>query len=132
MTVYIVTAGEYSDYGIEAVFTNKDAALKFCATKNTTDWYTYNVEEWDSDVKTVQCEKEVNMIWHEVLSYHDNGRYTDIRNPHSMASFDVRNEIINRGNRVDIYVTVKPDVDVEKVKRIMYDRFIHWRYDNEC
>ena len=32
MTIYIATDGEYSDYCIEAVFTDKNQAELFCAT----------------------------------------------------------------------------------------------------
>jgi len=35
--VYVVTAGSYSDYGIEAVFDNADAAEAFRATRNSGD-----------------------------------------------------------------------------------------------
>ncbi len=43
MTVYVVTDGEYSDYHIEAVFTNKEQAEIYAAI------YGYNVEEYETD-----------------------------------------------------------------------------------
>lgn len=42
MKVYIVTSGEYSDYGIRAAFDNREAAEAFCALGNG-DY----VEEYD-------------------------------------------------------------------------------------
>lgn len=34
MKVYVITSGEYSDYGIEAVCLDKDKAEQICATIN--------------------------------------------------------------------------------------------------
>lgn len=49
--VYIVTSGDYSDYHIDAVFSTKQGAEKYCALKNTCDRYSdfYNIEEYDID-----------------------------------------------------------------------------------
>ena len=44
-SVYIVTAGEYSDYSIRAVFSNKANAKRF-AEANQTEWYEFRVEEY--------------------------------------------------------------------------------------
>ena len=40
--VYVVTSGEYSDYGIDSIFSNKEAAEKHCAT-----WDGSNIEEYE-------------------------------------------------------------------------------------
>ena len=48
-TVYIVTAGEYSDYRIERVFLDKDKAYKYCELMGNRNRYDdYNVEEYDT------------------------------------------------------------------------------------
>ena len=43
--IYIVTSGEYSDYGIDAVFTTKEKAVDY-VEQNGTD---YNIEEYNLD-----------------------------------------------------------------------------------
>lgn len=43
--IYIVTSGEYSDYGIEAVFTTKEKAVDYVEQHGTR----YNIEEYNLD-----------------------------------------------------------------------------------
>ena len=48
--VYLVTAGDYSDYHVEAVFSEKRGAELFAATKNDSDdYYEYRIEEYELD-----------------------------------------------------------------------------------
>ena len=48
MKIYIVTSGSYSDYGIDAVFTDHEKALEFVRIFNGGS---YNIEEYESDPK---------------------------------------------------------------------------------
>ena len=43
--IYIVTSGEYSDYGIDAVFTTKEKAVKYVEQHGTY----YKIEEYNLD-----------------------------------------------------------------------------------
>ena len=43
--IYIVTSGEYSDYGINAVFTTKEKAVEYMEQHETN----YNIEEYNLD-----------------------------------------------------------------------------------
>jgi len=45
--VYIVTAGEYSDYHIVGVFDIKELAEAFCRKTNFPPFYPAEVEEWE-------------------------------------------------------------------------------------
>lgn len=49
MKIYVVTSGEYSDYCIEAVFTDKEKAKLYCAAheKYTADYP--RIEEYDTE-----------------------------------------------------------------------------------
>jgi len=48
--VYLLTAGDYSDYHVEAVFSEKRGAELFAATKNDSDDYCeYRIEEYELD-----------------------------------------------------------------------------------
>lgn len=49
MTVYIVTSGEYSDYGIRDVFTSREQAELYISTMPDLDYEEYFVEEYETD-----------------------------------------------------------------------------------
>ena len=48
MKVYVVTAGEYSDYHIDAIFTNEDIANQYANLDSER-----NVEEYETDIESV-------------------------------------------------------------------------------
>lgn len=48
--IYIVTSGEYSDYGIDAVFTTKENAVEYVEQHGTD----YNIEEYNLDEEVVK------------------------------------------------------------------------------
>lgn len=52
MTIYLVASGEYSEYGVDAVFLNKEKAMLYCAAHNgkeTDDPYDICwIEEYDT------------------------------------------------------------------------------------
>ena len=49
-TVYVVSSGQYSDYGIIAVFLDKQRAEQFVTEYNKTDKYdSADIEEWNAD-----------------------------------------------------------------------------------
>jgi hypothetical protein len=48
--IYVVTKGQYSDYGIDSVFTKKDEAEQYVAEFNKTEpWDDARVEGWPVD-----------------------------------------------------------------------------------
>jgi len=60
--IYIVTSGEYSDYGIEAVFSTKEAAEKYATISNSTGGsfgYDYIVETYGVDVISTEAPTKV-------------------------------------------------------------------------
>jgi hypothetical protein len=60
MKVYVVTSGCYSDYGIEAVFSDREAASRYCKLRNAdmsdggSDSHDYRIEEWPVDEEPVE------------------------------------------------------------------------------
>lgn len=60
---YIVTSGEYSEYGIDAVFTTKEKAVDYVEQHGTC----YNIEEYDLDD---EVEKKTQ-LWHIVFCVED-------------------------------------------------------------
>ena len=70
-TVYIVTAGEYSDYRIEAVFLNEEKAEKYCSIKNRKSNYTnYRIETYDT------CDNDIS-FQNDRICYNDKTYQTD-------------------------------------------------------
>lgn len=60
--IYIVTSGDYSDYGIEAVFSTKEKAEEYVQQHGTN----YRVEDYDIDEEVVK--KEIK-IWRVSMSF---------------------------------------------------------------
>jgi hypothetical protein len=58
MTIYIATAGEYSDYHICSVFTDKQQCLLYCATHDC------ELEEYEADEVKLDTTKEVRTEWY--------------------------------------------------------------------
>ena len=48
-TVYVVTSGEYSDYGIDAIFSTRELAQSFIDAFKADKWHEMDIEEWDLD-----------------------------------------------------------------------------------
>ena len=62
--IYIVTSGEYSDYGIDAVFTDKEPAEKFIKEQKG------EIEVWEANEYTkIPQNRDV----YQVIIYVDNG-----------------------------------------------------------
>lgn len=50
MQVYVVTSGEYSDYGIDAIFSTAEKAQEYVSMREFTDTYeSYRINVWDVD-----------------------------------------------------------------------------------
>lgn len=83
--VYVVTRGEYSDYGIEAIFTNREAAEKYCAVHPNIYGDEPMIEEWDiSEGTEIECEKVYRAIF---FSMDDRGRLDSIEMKYSIEPF---------------------------------------------
>lgn len=63
MKVYVITSGEYSDYGIRAVALSREKAELICAMLNSTERYysdVVTIEEYDTD--EIQCDEYVVIL----------------------------------------------------------------------
>ena len=101
--IYIVTSGDYSDYGIEAVFSTKEKAEEYVQQHGTN----YRIEDYDIDEEVVK--KEIK-IW-EVIMCFDNfeviecnvGLYGDGWGSHMKDTFKYFLTWVNQ-ERVSLYV----------------------------
>lgn len=62
MKIYIATSGIYSDYHIDAVFTDKNQAEIYAAIHGN-DAFSIEIEEWDSD--------EIKLSPHEIYNLYE-------------------------------------------------------------
>lgn len=81
MKIYIITHGEYSDYQIDTVFSNRAAAEKFCAIHNNTGdryGYPYEIEEYEMD--EVKIEGDIKVYYKYRFEIYSSGKIvcTDI------------------------------------------------------
>ncbi len=61
--IYLITSGEYSDYGVEGWFDNEEEAKIYCDVKNATDTYeTYCVEELEKINITTKYNEDYKKI----------------------------------------------------------------------
>lgn len=64
--VYVVTAGVYSDYGIDEVFDNREDAEKYICLHNNDDYWNMRIEEYDiyknAELKNVKVYYGVSFI----------------------------------------------------------------------
>lgn len=68
--VYVITRGEYSDYGIERIFSTREAAEKYCAVDKD-NYDSPMIEEWDlEDGSDILCPNVYKAIFF-MESYHD-------------------------------------------------------------
>lgn len=130
MTIYIVTQGEYSDYGIKAVFTNKEQAMLYAALHNDDYYEPCMVEEYEADAFKVETSKEIYKKW---LAIFDSNKVLEYCKPHCgyffKSPYTAEFNMFNFKYYVEIYVPV--DTSEEKAKKIACDYFAKWRYEQE-
>ena len=131
MKVYIVTSGEYSDYSIRRVFTDKERAELYCAMHEEEYYDPYIAEEWETDDVEIDTAKPYMRRWDANIS--PSGRVTWID---GRCTFNERNAITkNRSYNGSWFYTVIATLDKGKTedeaKKIILDRLAAWKYEHE-
>lgn len=131
MTVYVVTRGEYSDYHIEAIFTNKEQAVLYCATHESGyGWEPPEIEEWEADEHKFENNVPVKKSWKARV---------DVRTRNIKAideGFTIRsvNEVKESGHWYAnpfyfVTVTLGKDSTREQAEKAIFDRLAQWLYE---
>ena len=126
MEIYIVTSGAYSDYRIDAVFTDKKQAELYCATKRFVDM---EIEEWEADAEKIITDKEPLKYWTMYFSVFENTCHSLI--DRGLVLGDIK-EIVRYGTSYGGYearLTTPVDYEEEKVRKIMHDYIAQWKYN---
>ncbi len=122
MTVYIVTAGEYSDYHIERVFLSYEKAEQYIALQNrNSEDYCYN--EWNIESEEVfdECligETEVNYLY--TFYYYE--KFNKIKRDDPRIVGFKKKEIRKRSHSWVLEFTLDVEDD-EKALKIAQDEF---------
>lgn len=110
--VYIVTSGEYSDYGIECVFSSRQKAEEYI--KECDAYPLCRIEEYELDVVS-----DNNKILYEVF-FHEN----DNRNPTILPAYDdvYENTIEWNGDDACLSIYVRAN-NIERAQKPACDRY---------
>lgn len=120
MKIYVVTSGEYSSYGIEAVFSTHEKAEKFIALKHDESIYSWNeeyyIEEYDVD--------SYEIISKEPLYYHY--EYLPMTNTirDRQSTFEYKNPFYE--SRVFHYWSTEKLLD----NKALQDAYYKWKAEN--
>ena len=133
MIVYVVTDGEYSDYHIEAVFTDKEQAELYCATHNL---LTDSIEEYDTEEHKFESSTPVYSQWRYRIEERKNGNATFYFSYVTFTTekkdrFEHVNSIFGESAPVvDARIVLEKDATAEQAKKAAYDRYAKWKYEN--
>lgn len=123
--VYVVTRGDYSDYGIEKIFTTRDAAEKYCAI-DTDIWDTPMIEEWDvEDGSDIQIDKIYKAVKCHVLK---SGKLNIDETLYGTSPFVLSHKHVAHYNYDSYIVPINRDVeDDEHIMKIVYDSIAKYK-----
>ena len=126
MKVYIITHGEYSDYSIDCVFSDKAAAEKFCAIHNNTGdryGYPYEIEEYEMDEVKIEGDVKVYYKYNFTITKSGKISYPDLF--YVTSSEPVKVTELHYG---DYSVTVTLDEDnKERAEKIACDKLAEYK-----
>lgn len=129
MTIYIVTQGEYSDYGIQAVFTTMEQAMQYAAWHNDDYYEPCIIEEYEADAVKFDSKKDIYEKWVGIFSFDSHleslnlreGFFFDSPSEVSFAPFN--------GSRYYVTIFVPLGTSEDKAKKIICDTFAKWKYE---
>ena len=132
MKVYVITSGEYSDYGICAVEIDRNRAECICATLNKDVFYEKcEIEEYDTD--DIQCDSNKKVMECYVAEF-NYCTLDEVYMASPFISFE-RNEIKmfnqNWKRHIRITATFAKGTPMEKARKIMKDRVAKWKAERE-
>ena len=134
--VYVVTSGDYSDYCIDGIFSNREAAEKRCATWDGCD--DPNIEEYELEDGTNNVidqvyrglnfgmsyrsyDDNISVYWE--MKYGTKPFHVQIRLSEKLTSINNKKIELYHGT-IPVNKTITDDKEAEK---IIYDRIAKWK-----
>ena len=118
MEIYIATSGEYSDYGIEKVFTDKKQAKLYCATHECC------LEIYKADETRIETEQNPKFIW----ECGEDWRGDFICKTYREMTFK---DIFRKSNFLGLKISLDADIEDEKAEKILKDKYMQWKAEQE-
>ena len=123
--IYVITSGEYSDYGVEAVTTNYEIAKAYAKIHNC------EIEEWD-DFQDISIIEESNKyeayIYLEFYHNHEKdlpdyiNQLLNDKSYEWIAPGDIDNKsILTSDDRFKMYIPVTEKTTTDQVLKIVHD-----------
>lgn len=120
MKVYVITSGEYSDYGIRAVTLDKEQA-ELLRARYSDGWDEAHIEEYETDNYKIEVSEDYKPMW--VVDFYFDG---DIRRCNIVAIGKYKHGYIRKGAwDVTPKVFVEAE-DEEHAKKIAKDIYMKW------
>ena len=134
--VYVVTRGEYSDYGIEHIFSTREAAEKYCAIDKD-KCYEPMIEEWNledgSNILIEQVYRAINFtladkadsnpVWE--MQYNDSPFTLEINMYNRGGSYYCFGEKTTYfGGTIPVSKTIETD---EEASKIIFNHITKWK-----
>lgn len=132
MTIYVVTSGQYSDYGIDAVFLDKrKAAIYLAAHEDYEDYFsdTLRIEEWETQDDTIAVAPEKSINWKYCFSRNLRGEFV-VSACHTTLESETKINRNGYGIIVGISVCL-PEKDEAKAQKIMQDTLAKIKAEEE-
>lgn len=126
MKVYIVTSGCYSDYSIDAVFTDRKKAEMYCAIHNEED---QDIEEWETEDDSITVDKPVLKRWVGIRTRDGVSKVEE--EGYCLNSIFHVHEKYYYGGYDRIIMSTSIDKTAEQAQKIMYDKLAAWKYEKE-
>lgn len=125
--VYVVTRGEYSDYGIEKIFSTIEAAEKYCAIDNNI-FDEPKIEEYElEDGSNIQCKNVYKAIACSVYDDRNVILSWEVRystSPYEFSTVKKREEL----PCTDYIIPINRDVtSADVIKKIIHDTVAQYK-----
>lgn len=130
--VYMVIRGEYSDYGIEHIFSTREAAEKYCAIdKNKYD--EPMIEEWNlEDGSNILIEQVYRAIRFTLADKADSNPVWEMQ--YNDSPFTLEINTYNRGGGYYCFggtIPVSKTIETgEEASKIIFDHIAKWKQNN--
>lgn len=129
--VYVITRGEYSNYGIETIFMNREAAEKYCAVYPNRYGDEPMIEEWDiTDGSEIDCQHVYKAIFFS-MGEHGSLYYADMKYSTKPFVLDIcKNRHGDYGvvHGISGYIPVtKTIINRDEKKKIIFDHVAKWK-----
>lgn len=123
--VYVVTSGEYSDYGINRIFLDQDLAEAYCAAHHNDSPYGEDrpqIEVWEiSDESDIKVDKVYKALWFSQTIYRPNQPIISWKMEYNTLPFESKIDE-NRYRELSGYIPItKTITDEEEAIKIISD-----------